>query len=143
MKISQLLILLTLTFSFSVFAGSNDPTDEEITVLESCMSLKNTPQTLPTSSCVYYTQGFLAGSLTTKSFYVLRETSGEFLDRAYQTRVGKQTSKKLPIQLCLPKNENIKHLAERLVRHLSNPIESMQSLHTQIFDALEVESSCS
>ena len=145
MKNSQLLALLalTLTLSFSVFAGSTDPTDEERVILGSCMSLKNAPEEPSENSCVYYIQGFLAGSLTTKSDYVLRETSGVFFDRAYQTRVGKRTSKEHPIQLCLPKNENIEHLAKRLVGHLSYPIESIQLLHTQIFDALAVESSCS
>jgi len=146
MKNSQLLVLLTLaltlTLSFSVFAGSSVPTDEERVILDSCMSLKNPPEERSENSCVYYIQGFLAGSLTTKSDYVLRETSGVFFDRAYQTRVGKRTSKEQPIQLCLPKNENIEHLAKRLVGHLSYPIESMQLLHTKIFDALAVESSC-
>ncbi|QFU24172.1 hypothetical protein FM038_019805 [Shewanella eurypsychrophilus] len=147
MKNSQLLVLITLaltsTLSFSVFAGSNDPTDKERVVLESCMSLKSAPEEHSANSCVHYIQGFLAGSLTTKSDYVLRETSGEFFDRAYQTRVGKRTSKEQPTQLCLPKNVNVEHLAERLVGHLSYPIESMQLLHTQIFDALALESSCS
>ncbi|MEC4725048.1 hypothetical protein HWQ46_05710 [Shewanella sp. D64] len=145
MKSSQLLISLTLTLTlpFSVFAGSTVPTNEERAVLESCMSLKSAPEKRSTNSCVYYIQGFLAGSLTTKSNYMLHETSGAFLDRAYQTRVGKRTSKEQPIQLCLPRDENVKHLAERLVGHLTYPIESMQLLHTQIFDALAVESSCS
>lgn len=144
MKTSQLLALLTLalTFSFPVFAATTAPTNEELVVLDSCMSLENSSEERSADSCVHYIQGFLAGSLTTKSDYVLRETSGVFLDRAYRTRVGKRTSKEQPIQLCLPQNENIEHLAQRLVGHLSYPIESMQVLHTQIFDALEVESSC-
>ncbi|MGS0682616.1 hypothetical protein ACVBIL_15815 [Shewanella sp. 125m-7] len=143
MKRSQLPILLTVTLSFSLLADSIVPTNEEQAVLKSCMALKNTSENLDTSSCIYYIQGFLAGSLTTKSNYVLRETSGVFLDRAYRTRVGNHISTEQPIPLCLPKNENIEHLAERLVGHLSHPIESMPLLHSQIFDALEVESSCS
>ncbi|WP_299808090.1 hypothetical protein [uncultured Shewanella sp.] len=143
MKCSQLSILLTLTLSFSLFAGPAAPTDEEKALLESCMSLKNTSEELSANSCVYYIQGFLAGSLTTESNYVLREASGVFLDRAYRTRVGNLTSKKQPIQLCLPKDENIEHLAERLIEHFSYPIETMQLLHTQIFYAIEAESSCS
>lgn len=144
MMCRQLLVLLTLTFtlSFSVFAAPNGPTDEEQAVLESCMTLKKATEGYSASSCVYYIQGFLAGSLRTKSNYVVRETSGEFFDRAYQTRVGKKTSKEQPTQLCLPPNEDVEHLAERLAGHLSHPIESMQLLHTQIFSALEVESSC-
>ncbi|RTR28516.1 hypothetical protein [Shewanella atlantica] len=146
MKCSQLLALLTLaltlTLSFSVFSGPSDPTDEEQAVLESCMSLKNAPEDRSANTCIYYIQGFLAGSLTTKSDYVLRETSGVFFDRAYQTRVGKRTSKEQPIQLCLSRDDNVEHLAERLVGHLSYPIESIQLLHTQIYQALAVESSC-
>lgn len=144
MKNSQLLALLalTLTLSFSVFSAERAPTDEEQVVLESCMSIKGASETLSENVCAYYIQGFLAGSLTQKSDYVLRESSGAFADRAYQTRVGKRTSKEQPTQLCLPKNENVKHLAERLVGHFSYPIESMQLLHTQIFDALEVEYTC-
>ncbi|ABZ77901.1 hypothetical protein Shal_3355 [Shewanella halifaxensis HAW-EB4] len=143
MKDSQLLILLIFALSFSVFAGSTEPTDEERTVLESCMSLKNDSEEHSSNSCVYYIQGFLAGSLSTKSNYVLHETSGTFLDRAYRTRVGKVTSEEQPIKLCLPRNENMEQLAERLVGHLSYPIDSMQLLHSQIFNALAVESSCS
>ena len=143
MKNRQLLILLTLTLSFSVFSGTSGPTDKERKVLESCMSLKNAPEEHSANSCVYYIQGFLAGSLTTKSDYVLRETTGVFLDRTYRTRVGKLTSREKPIQLCLPRNENVEHLAKRLVGHFSYPIESMHLLHTQIFNALVVESSCS
>lgn len=143
MKISHFLILVTLTLPFSLSAGSNDLADEERLLLESCMSLKKASEEVSANSCVYYIQGFLAGSLTTKSDYVLRETSGVFFDRAYQTRVGKRTSKEQPVQLCLSRDDNVEHLAERLVGHLSYPIESMQLLHTQIFDALEAESSCS
>lgn len=143
MKSCQLLILFTFTLSFSLLADSTVPTSEERAVLESCMSLKNSPKDLSASSCVYYIQGFLAGSLTAKSNYVLHETSGAFLDRAYRTRVGKVTSEEKPIQLCLPKGKNIEQLAVRLVGHLSYPIDSMQLLHSQIFDALIVESSCS
>ncbi|WP_041421803.1 hypothetical protein [Shewanella sediminis] len=143
MKISHFLILVTLTLPFSLSAGSNELADEERLLLESCMSLKKASEEVSANSCVYYIQGFLAGSLTTKSDYVLRETSGVFFDRAYQTRVGKRTSKEQPIQLCLSRDDNVEHLAERLVGHLSYPIESMQLLHTQIFDALEAESSCS
>ncbi|ABV38264.1 hypothetical protein Ssed_3660 [Shewanella sediminis HAW-EB3] len=134
---------MTLTLPFSLSAGSNELADEERLLLESCMSLKKASEEVSANSCVYYIQGFLAGSLTTKSDYVLRETSGVFFDRAYQTRVGKRTSKEQPIQLCLSRDDNVEHLAERLVGHLSYPIESMQLLHTQIFDALEAESSCS
>lgn len=143
MKSSQLLVLLTVALSFSLFADSTVPTNEERAVLKSCIALKNTPEELSDNSCVYYIQGFLAGSLTTKSTYVLRETSDVFLDRAYRTRVGKVTSTEQPIQLCLPKDENIEQLAERLVGHLSYPIDSMLLLHTQILNALAVESSCS
>ncbi|MCG9731481.1 hypothetical protein L1D44_16940 [Shewanella sp. Isolate13] len=143
MKSSQLLILLTLTLSFSLLAGSTEPTDEERAVLESCMSLKNAPEALPANACVYYIQGFLAGSLTAKPNYVLHETSGAFLDRAYRTRVGKVTSEEKPVQLCLPKDVSTEQLAERLVGHLSYPIDSMQLLHSQIFNALAMESSCS
>lgn len=143
MKSSQLLILLTLTLSFSLLAGAADPTNEEQAVLESCTSLKSGSKHLSTNSCVYYIQGFLAGSLTAKSNYVLHETSGAFLDRAYRTRVGKVTSEEKPVQLCLPRNESMEQLAERLVGHLSYPIDSMQLLHSQIFNALAVESSCS
>lgn len=140
MKNSLLLALLalTMTLSFSVFAASKTPAEEEQVVLNSCMSLEN----IPASSCIHYVQGFLAGSLAPKSDYVLRETSGEFFDRAYQTRVGKRTSKELPVQLCLPKNESVEHIAKRLVVHLSYPLESMQLLHSQIFNALEAEHSC-
>ncbi|ACJ27747.1 hypothetical protein swp_0942 [Shewanella piezotolerans WP3] len=142
MKNSLLLALLTLaltmTLSFSVFSASKTPAEEEQVVLDSCMSLENTPA----SSCIHYVQGFLAGSLAPKSDYVLRETSGEFFDRAYQTRVGKRTSKEQPVQLCLPKNKNVELIAKRLVGHLSYPLESMQLLHTQIFNALEAEYSC-
>lgn len=143
MKSSQLLILLTLAFSFSLFANSTDPTKEERVVLESCTSLINVPKDLTAAPCVYYIQGFLAGSLTTESNYILRETSGEFFDRAYRTRVGNQTSEKQPTQLCLPNGKNIEQLTEQLIGHFSPPIESIKLLHTQIFDALAVELSCS
>lgn len=143
MKSSQVLILLTLAFSFSLFADSTDPTKEERVVLESCTSLNNTPKDLAAAPCVYYIQGFLAGSLTTESNYILHETSGAFLDRAYRTRVGNQTSEEQPTQLCLPKDKNIEQLTEQLIGHLSPPIESIKLLHTQIFDALAVELSCS
>jgi len=143
MKISHFLILVTLTLPFSLSAGANALADEERLVLESCMSLIKAPEDASANACVYYIQGFLAGSSTTRTNYVFSETSGEFLDRAYQTRVGKRTSKEQLIQLCIPKNENVDHLIERLVGHLSHPIESMQLLHTQIYQALAVESSCS
>ncbi|ACA88204.1 hypothetical protein [Shewanella woodyi] len=143
MKSSQILLVLTLVLPFSLLAAPTDLTNEERVVLESCTSLNNTTKELTAAPCVYYVRGFLAGSLSTKSTFIVRETSGEFLDRAYRTRVGKQTSEEQPIQLCLPKDKNIEQLTQRLIEHFSPPIESMEALHTQISDALGVELPCS
>ncbi|WP_394147294.1 hypothetical protein [Shewanella atlantica] len=142
MKIIQLLIVATLTLPFSLSADSENHEYEEQMVLASCMSLKKPSADISADSCIYYIQGFLAGSLNINTNYKFRETSGGFLDRAYNTRVGKQTSKKQLTQLCIPKDENFEDLAGRLVGHLSFPIDSMQLLHNQIYQALEVESLC-
>ncbi|WP_153913996.1 hypothetical protein [Shewanella sp. TC10] len=144
MKYIRLLALLLFTFSFS--AISQNAKNEQQLVLSSCMTLNKQSTVTSTEPCAYYIQGFLAGTLNTTQQYELRKNSEGFADRAYRTRVGSNTSKIIPKEVCISANETPQQLVDRIVdrtiSHLSPSTNSIQGLHTQIYQALAEESSC-
>ncbi|ARD21156.1 MULTISPECIES: hypothetical protein [Shewanella] len=146
MRIIQLLALLTFTLTFSLSAVSSNAKNEEQLVLSSCLSVNKTASEMSTQACSYYIQGFLAGSFNTSQQYELKNTSGGFTDRAYRTRVGKQTSKILPTEVCIPANETkeqlVGRIVDRTIEQLSPTTDSLQGLHSQIYQAIANESSC-
>ncbi|WP_245608368.1 hypothetical protein [Shewanella waksmanii] len=146
MGIIRLLVLVTLTLPVSFSTTANNAQDEEQLLLSSCMSLKNSTADISASPCAYYIQGFLAGSLNTSHHYEVRKSSGGFQDRAYRTRVGNQTSKKQPADVCISTNKDQQQLVENVVNRTLEQMpastDSLQLLHNQIYQALAAESSC-
>ncbi|MCC4832512.1 hypothetical protein LMH66_07695 [Shewanella sp. 10N.7] len=144
MKIIQLLALLLL--SFSLPASANTDKNEAQLVLSSCISLKNAPSDSSTKACTYYIQGFLAGALNTSYQYKIRESAGGFSDRAYQTRVGNETSKKQITEVCIPtkatRDQLIERIVGRTVEQLPASADSLLLLHSKIYQALSAELPC-
>ncbi|GIU51515.1 MULTISPECIES: hypothetical protein [Shewanella] len=146
MKFIQLLALSIFTLVFSLSAASQNAKDEEQFVLSSCMTVHKQSTVTSTEPCAYYIQGFLAGTLNTTQQYELRKNSEGFSERAYRTRVGNKTSKIIPTEVCIQADETRKQLVDRVVdetiNHLSPSTDSLQGLHSQIYQTLAKESSC-
>ncbi|MDO6774938.1 MULTISPECIES: hypothetical protein [unclassified Shewanella] len=146
MSLIKLLVLFTFSVTFSLSASSNNAKNEEKLVLSSCKSLNNESATISAMPCTYYIQGFLAGALNTSQQYELRNNTEGFADRAYRTRVGTQTSKKLPTIVCIPsditREQLVQQIVDRTINQLSPSTDSFNDLHRQVYQALADESSC-
>lgn len=146
MRLIQLLTLLTFTLIFSPSALSDISKNEDQQVLSSCMSLNKDSPATSTKLCAFYIHGFLAGTFNNTQQFELRKGSEGFADRAYRTRVGNLTSKIVQTELCIPANvtrdQLLKKIVDRTINELSPSTDSLQGLHSQIYEALTKESSC-
>lgn len=134
MKLS--ILLIGVLFSSSIFANNNQP------LFDSCLSLKNSTQSLEAQPCRFFIEGFMAASYLTGVPVASnheRENSA-FFNRAYDNRLGITSVEKRQKACEVPQNQ------ERIIADVSsnipNTFESVHELKSLIINALKKNQTC-
>ena len=144
MKRYAQIILIPLFIVSSVFAQAKAKLSSDDALIASCNMLSSGSEQAGAMSCIYYIQGYLAGTWTENNITMVEskeDTSEDFFERAARTRLGERGDriKTIPVSYdCSVISEPKMRIIDVLATSLLPSVKSLDDINAKIHDAIKM-----